>query len=352
MTAVSAQLLGVDEYAEWGKLVAGSPDGSIYATAEYLDTLCAAAGGRFRILGVRRGKDLVAGLPLYESETITGRVVRPRLLLYYLGPVIRRYESKYPSQQTARNLQALTALEEALETLGHSKIVLKGRHTVSDLRPFLQKGWTSWPSYSYLVALNDLVAQWERVDQNLRRLVDRCGQANMTVTDDDDFDSFLMLHDLTMRYHRAEPYLPAGQFGRWFRSLNQAGLAKLFLARLPDGEPIGAQIVLLGAHPVSHTVCAATHPAHRSLGASAFLRWRVFEWLAANGKLANDLTDAALNPVTHFKSQLGGDLVTNLVFENRGSARWRAANAVKSGYFAARNRAGVLANRLRSRASE
>jgi hypothetical protein len=48
------------------------------------------------------------------------------------------------------------------------------------------------------------------------------------------------------------------------------------------------------------------------MGASAFLRWRAFESLAQAGYAANDLTDASLNPVTRFKSQLGGELRATL----------------------------------------
>jgi len=48
------------------------------------------------------------------------------------------------------------------------------------------------------------------------------------------------------------------------------------------------------------------------MGASAFLRWRSFESLAQAGYAANDLTDAALNPVTRFKSQFGGRLTATL----------------------------------------
>jgi hypothetical protein len=57
--AIAVQTLRDSDYDEWGKLVATSPDGSIYATAAYLDTLCLAAGGRFRILAVRRGDQIV-----------------------------------------------------------------------------------------------------------------------------------------------------------------------------------------------------------------------------------------------------------------------------------------------------
>lgn len=335
------------DYPAWDRLVAASPDGSIYASAEYLDALSRSAGGRFRILGARRGEELVGGLPLYERVTSRGPYVAPRLLLYYLGPVLRRFDSKYPSQETSRNLEAIGALADAVAARRYAKVILKPRHTVPDLRPFLVRGWRSWPSYSYLVPLDTLAAQWQRVEQNLRRLIDRCASDGLSITEDDDFDDFLRLHRLTMEHHDAGIYLPEAGFRRWFELLRLAGLCRLFQARLRSGETVAAQIVLLGGHAVSHTVCAAADPAHRRLGASAFLRWRVFELLAAAGKSHNDLTDAALNPATHFKSQLGGDLVLNLVVETPGSLTWRLGDSMERAYRGLRNRAGAAVRRLR-----
>jgi hypothetical protein len=344
---VTVDILDSADFAAWENLVAISPDGSIYATAGYLDALCSAAGGRFRILAARRAGELVGGIPLYERDSRLGSFVSPRLLLYYLGPVLRRSESKYPSQQTARNLETLGALSNALVGLGHAQITLRSRHTVGDIRPFLAAGWSCTPSYSYLVSLSDLAGQRARVEQNLRRLVDRCASEGVAFSDDDDFESFLRLHHLTMGHHGAAAYLPNEAFRGWFQRLHRGGLCRLFQARLPDGQTLAAQVVLLGAHPVSHTVCAATDPAHRRLGAAAFLRWRAFEWLAAHGKTGNDLTDAALGSVTHFKSQLGGELVTNFVIQSRGTMTWRAGSALESGYWRIRQRAGALVRRGR-----
>jgi hypothetical protein len=63
-------------------------------------------------------------------------------------------------------------------------------------------------------------------------------------------------------------------------------------------------------------------------GAAAFLRWKVFEWLASRGYTKNDLTDAELNSVTHFKSQLGGDLVMNFVLQRPDNMMFRAHDAL------------------------
>jgi hypothetical protein len=59
------------------------------------------------------------------------------------------------------------------------------------------------------------------------------------------------------------------------------------------------------------------------------LRWRVFEDLARLGHVANDLTDASLGPVAHFKSQLGGTLETSLVLSRPEALRFRLGRAAR-----------------------
>jgi hypothetical protein len=332
------------EYPLWNRLVAASPDGSPYATPEYLDALCGAAGGGYRILGVFRGEELIGGLPLYERTSRAGRYVGPRLLLYYLSPVLRSLETRYPSQRTSRQVEALGALAEALGE--YDQVQLKCRHTIGDVRPFLVRGWAAQPSYSYLVQIGDLSAAWARVEQNLRRLVDRCAGQGVVFAEDDDFASFYELHRRTLDRKDAAVYLPEAAFRSLFVRLRALGACRLYHARLPDGRPIAAQLVLTGAHPVSHTVSAAADPDYLATGVNAFLRWRSFEALSALGFTGNDLTDAALNPVTHFKSQLGGDLVTCFVLSSPASRRWRLATGVSTTLVSLRGMAAKAARGL------
>lgn len=333
---IEVRLLENSDYDLWERLVAESPDGSPYASPRYLDALCTAAGGEFRILVAYKGDELVGGVPLYETAHRRLRTAGPRLLLYYLGPVLRRFESRYPSAHTARAVSSLNALCESIENIGFDRVTLKGRHTIDDVRAFASRGWSVWPSYSYVVPLDNMDEQRGRVEQNIRRLIERGSDSGLEITEDDDMASFLNQHDRTMALHGESPYLGSAAFRRWFEILSGDNLARLFHARLPGGESIASQIVLASAHPVSHTVCAAGNPAHRASGAAAFLRWGVFEKLSALGFKGNDLTDAALNPVTHFKSQLGGELVANFVLESPPTVRWTALHQVSSVYRGAR----------------
>jgi hypothetical protein len=316
------------ELDQWDHLVASSLDGSVYSTPAYLDVLCGVAGGSFRVVGVWLGDQLSGGIALYVSPHWYGAYAGPRLLLYYHSPVLRHYDSTYPSEITSRRVRILAALADALARQPLAGITLKCRHTVNDVRPFTNAGWWCTPSYTYIVPIGDLEAQKRRVEQNLRRLITRAEKHGITVTEDDDVETFHRLHAATMYRKDAGLYLSREAWGLYFARLRAQNLCRLYHARLPDGTAIAGQLVLLGPSPVSHTVMAVTDEAHLKLGASAFLRWKAFESLAGLGYTANDLTDAALNPVTHFKSQLGGTLELCHVVRLPPSPRLRFAQVV------------------------
>ncbi len=347
-----ASTLEESGYPAWNELVGAAPAGSIYARPEYLDALCTAAGGSFRILAAHQGEQLLGGIGLYERRDRLGRYAWPRLLLYYQGPVLRPSGSKYPSEQTASALKVLAALELGLRELRYDSVLLKARSPLLDVRPFLAQGWKATPGYTYVVPIADLAQARARIEQNLRRLIDRCEREGMVFSEDDDFDSFFALHAHTMDRIGWHVYLEAAEFRGFYQTLARQGLARLFFARLPDGQPAAAQLVLLG-HAVTHTVAAGADPAHLRSGATAFLRWKGFERLSQLGHTANDLTDATLNSVTHFKSQLGGVLEPWLMVRSRESVRFRLGRRATDLAGQARGAAGAVARRLlRRRAAD
>lgn len=298
----------------------------------YLDVLCRAAGGRFSVLGVRCGDELVGGVGLYELDSPHGTHVSPRHLLSYNGVVLRRYETRYPSQQTARHVKILSRLADALSNRGYSRVTLNCRSSQNDFRPFLAAGWSASPQYTYVVPISDLDQLWSRIEQNLRRLIKRCEKDGMTVDDDDDIAACFRMHASTMERKGRGPYLPEPAFRRYFETLRAENLCRLFHARLPNGRPIATQLVLLGPNPITHTVTAAADPEFLRTGVTAFLRWKVFESVSAMGFSGNDLTGAGLGPVTHFKSQLGGDLRLFLALDSPRAVENRFAGRAEAMY--------------------
>ncbi len=328
-TELSIRTIAENDYPTWNQFVADSPSGSIYALPAYLEVLCRATNARFSLVGVFKGSELVGGMPLYLSRFGPGWMASNRLLLYYHSPVIREYSTKVPFERTSRRLAIMQALESHLRSFDCLHLLLHIRHPNEDVRPFLSNGWEVQPNYSYVVDIADLNSAWGRVHQNLRRLIDRATKSGLTVTDDEDVASFYRLHLDTHRRKGAPVYLKEPAFLRYIQALQAQDLCRLYHARLPNGKSVAAQLVLTGAHPVSHTVCAGADPAHLALGSTPFLRWKAFESLSALGYAGNDLTDAALNDVTRFKGQLGGELVRNCVATRPGNRLFRAYRATR-----------------------
>jgi hypothetical protein len=349
---VRVEPLRQSELADWARLVRSSPQGTVYALPCYLAALCGAAGGRFVVLGVWHGEELAGGVALYECDSRYGRFVAPRLLLYYNGPVLRSYGTRYPSEQTARHLKTLAALEQAITARGYARVTLACSPALTDARPFLEAGWRAAPQYTYVVDIAEPPAQWERVEPNLRRLILRCGREGMACVADGDLDAFFALHARTMARKGGGLYLSAEGFRRYFDTLSRAGLCRLFNARQPDGRVVASQLVLLGPNGRCHVVAAAADEAFLRSGASAFLRWKSFEALSAAGWKEADLTDASLNPVTHFKSQLGGELQVLLALDAPRTLYYRLGSEAKAASLGARTALARALRRVRHRGDE
>lgn len=303
--------------------MAQSSMGSIYSLPEYLQVLSEITGGSYRVLGVFDGNELVAGIALYERKTSFGTFVSPRLLLYYNGLVLKQ------GLDEPRAIGVIQILERALRELPYGRLTFRSRGPGLDVHSFVSAGWQETPSYTYVVSLENLDSLWKRIDKNQRRLVRRCEESGMIFSEDHDFESFYSLHEETHLRKGAPLYLPKDQFGYYYKALSEKKLCQLYHARLVDGRVVATQLVLLGSHPITHTVSAAATDEYLRVGVNPYLRWKVFQKLAGAGYLGNDLTDATPNAVTRFKAQLGGDLIVNPVLSKKDSTWFQLGNSLQ-----------------------
>jgi len=297
------------QFDQWDRFVDASDQGSIYSQAFFLRALCEAAGTHFKILTIWKGTELLGGIGLHFVPSSYGARVHPRGLLYYNGVVLRNFATKHPASATYRQIEIVQQILKELDDKKYGSLEMTNRPTLTDLRAFIWDGWHLGVRYTYQAPLGDLDKLWDGAEQNVRRLIKRCEQTGMQFVANDDFETFYRLHRATCQRKGVSPYLPFEPFQRLYAALRARNCAQIFFACLPDGKPVAAQIVLFSAHPVTHTWAAGSDAQYLESGASAFLRWQVFEVLHQRGFQANDLTDAMNPSVAKFKSQFGGTLV-------------------------------------------
>ncbi len=318
----TTKLLSAEDYPAWNKLVTESATGSIYARPEYLDILCSATDGKFEIHGIFRKGALVGGIPLYWQTGRAGRVLTNRLLLYYNGLVVAESESRSPAKQQSLMIGCQSAASQLVKSLGFDSVTIHSR-VLEDSRAFREDGWHVRPHYTLTVELHDLDECWSRIDHNLQRLIRRSESKGITATVDNDFDQFFQQHESLCQKKSLPLYLPKDKFKTFFERLRELEFCSILHARTQDGRSIASLFILADQHPTTHTVVAASDAESHDAGAAAQIRWESFKYLSGKGYKENDLTDASLNSVTRFKSQLGGRLQQNLVLTLDPSKKYR-----------------------------
>ena len=297
------------DYGNWDRVVGESLGGSPYAMSGYLAALCQVTGSQHRLVAVFDEERIVGGVGLYIRKKRTQLFVRGRYLLYYNGPFVRRIDGASPATQEEHNLKVLAALERELRRSDYDPIEIKPRSTLADCRPFLEAGWRARPCYSYEVDIRDSDRCLASMHRNVRRQIRQAERADVNVYRSDAIEKFWTMHEHTCRRKSFPTYLSRSGMIDWFSTLSRKNLIRLYLAGNSNRDPYAGVLVLACNHPVTHTVCAASHDGNLPPGTNAWLRWNVFLDLSNEGYTGNDLTDAHEPSVARFKRQLGARLV-------------------------------------------
>ena len=328
--SLTVKYLDSSEFEEWDKFVDRSENGSIYSKSYFLEALSQVYSAGYRILAVYKNDELMGGVGIYFNKTRYGDKVHIPPLLYYNGLVIKEFPTKYPSVLTYKQLDIVNAIIDELEGGNYASVDLSSRYSFQDLRAFAWRGWKIWPRYTYVVPISDLNQQWNYVEQNVRRLINRCESENMSIVIDDDIETFIQLYQGTYQRKGLTSYINRDRFLKVYQTLKKHDACQIYYVSLPNGQRIATQVVLMTEHPVTHTWMAGSDPEFLKTGASAFLRWKVFEDLNRRGYAFNDLTDATIASVAKFKSQFGGNLEQSFVVYKVMSARLKLHNKFKS----------------------
>jgi hypothetical protein len=342
-----ARILDREEYPTWDSCVLELSTASPYHNSRYLECLAAATDAEFRLLGCFLDGQLVGGIPLYKTNSRFGTIVTPRSFLYYNGPWTADFANMGIAKADRRKNDTLHALSKWFESANLSRVRLKLSPSLTDTRSLLADGWRIRPTYTYVVALADLDALWDRMDRHARRMVARAKENGLFISRNSHPDKLFEFHEDVHKRKGAPLYLPREKFTSFVQRLISEDIASVHHAHLESGEIVASQLVLGAGYSVAHTICAGSAPQHDNSGSNAFLRWEAFRYLAEKGTNFNDLTDAALNTVSRFKASLGADVTLTMVAERPDTSLLRLFEAVRDAYDGTRRKAGAI---LRGRA--
>jgi len=296
------RMLKSSEYAEWDCFVMQSPQGSLFALSEWLQS----SGEEPVIYGCFRGSELVAGLPLVSRSLKFGFCAGTHPpLTPYLGVLFKGETGKYVSKISVEKEISRAIAKKLKEEF--SAISFNFSPGVVDLQPFIWEGFSSGVRYTYILNLNDIERVWTEMEATRRRNIRRAEKDGICVEDDGDFEKLFGLVEKTFQRQKMKVQFREVAF-RYHDLLKKQNKCRVFLARDREGVPI-AGVYIVWDWNRSYYLLGGYDPERSHHGSSALAMWAAIRFTKEELGLSEfDFEGSMIPQVEQFFRKFGGRL--------------------------------------------
>ena len=300
--------------AAWDRIVAASPQGSVFATCAYLK----AAGGHPSPWYCLKNDELRAAVLVHESADGTRAVLED--LVVYAGIMFAKADPKQNHAQImSEEFRVTSAVVEGLAE-AYKAVEFQAHPDFIDIRPFQWHNYGSdGPKFEVGVRFTSilkLVPSQSLEDNPMysaanasRRQEIRYGiKAGVTVEEECDLNLFSDLTVDTFRHQGLD--VPDDELGRKqtiLASLHAAGKVRMFIARTVDGIPISVAAMGLDGRR-AYYLFGANDSAQRNNFGGTMVIWHALNALAQAGVTELDMEGVNSPRRGYFKLSFGGTL--------------------------------------------
>jgi Acetyltransferase (GNAT) domain len=307
----------------YDELVAGSPQGSVFARSWWLDAV-APGGWRAHVVELGGAR---AAWPTVHWAGRYGAVHLGAPLTPYLGPILPARAGN-PHKARSQEVHLVEALVEAIGR--HAHLEARCHPAFSYWTPLAWHGFAQTTRYTWRLAPGDAEAAFRGLRENVRTDVRKAGRQGITVGEGALVD-FLPLRAHTLPAQRAAGATSAP--GALIRRLDAAAAEHaartVLVARDGEGRP-HAGAYLVHDDRFTYYLMAGSDPELRGSGAASLVLWTAVERALGRGA-GFDFEGSMLRPVERFFRAFGGDPAPYSVVRSTPSAALRAEVAVKRG---------------------
>lgn len=278
MARLEVRELGKDELQLWDTLVAGSDQGTVFHTSNWLFKNASLLNQVLILLGCYEGEKLVGGCPLFlsnRSSILRLAFSTPRLTPY--GGVIASGMGSAKQRRKDMHIWDITlSIQEYIAQKRLEYVNLVNAPGLTDIRAFTQSGWSPEVYYTYILPLdNDILKDAAKdVRQNIRK-AQKQGIYSTVKFDPDVF------WDLTVRTFAKQGRKPLSSRAHLvglLEMIHQQGIGEMRIANTPSGETVAADVTVWDTK-MAHSWAAAASPEHLNTGASTLLCYDLFNSL-------------------------------------------------------------------------
>lgn len=302
MSTYEIAYLDEDDYDRWDGFVSDSPTGTLFHKSHWIRTVY----GDFEVCTVKKGEELLAGLPLAPTSELGIRVLGHPSLTPYFGVVFKDMsQRKRVSEITEQKKTGEHIAAELKDSFDRVHLYTTPREV--NLLPFKWAAYSFTLRYTYLLDVTDVDRVWDEMAGDHRSDIRRADRDGVTVTRTDDIETALDLVEKT--YERQDRRFGARDTAREIHAvLSDRDEAAAFVARDDTDVPVAA-IYLLWDGKRAYYLLGGYDDERGQRGATAMVLWRAIQYTDEDLGLPEfDFEGSDIPGIERFFRQFGGEL--------------------------------------------
>lgn len=290
------------DYEDWDEFVKKSPQGTLFHTIYWHEK----TSSDFEVYNCFKGEELIGGVPVPYSELGGLKVVHPPRLTPYGGPIFNISSSKYVSKLSTQKKVSSAIIKKLKEDFA---CVYNWAFSpqLTDLQPFMWKGFNVDVNFTYILPLDNLAKIWQEMDKKRRNDI-RKSEENLHVEAIDKFEEMYKLVEKT--FTRKEGFRAKSKsfLIELHKTLREKNRCKTFLSKDEKGNPM-AGVYIVWDNEKAYELLSGFDPEKASRGANPLAVWESIKFAKEElGLNYYDFEGSSIPGVEKYYRYFGGKL--------------------------------------------
>lgn len=318
----SVRELTSDEYALWDKLVAISPQRSIFSQRWWMDIV---TRGGVRLLGCFENDRLQAGMPIWPCTTLGVKRLRQPPLTPFWGPILHPLEGKYATRLSAET-DILRAFAQALAPWPDINFTM--HPSLNNWLPFYWHSFNQMTRYTYRIDnLEENLPTAKSLHRSIRNALNRAESHGLTIREMVDP---IVIADLSRMSMERQDLESSAEIRAFWPELARAAEERNCILNTVAVDPEGiihAGYAIVWDDCYAYDLYGGGNPHYRESGGGTLALKHLIERAAAYVP-AFDFEGSMLESIGRFFRQFGGELTPYFSVSRAASKRLNCARAL------------------------
>jgi hypothetical protein len=305
----------IEDTSLWDDFVKTSPQGTVFSTSQWLNTVKSVQGGESGVVGVWKDDQLVAGVSCIHVSRGPFKKATSPVLTPYGGIIYRPDPGKRPSEAESFNMSCAEQLISYFSTRYHH-VFLVHAPELKDIRPFTWAGWCEKVHYTYIMDITDIERLWDLIERKVRTVI-RNAESSLELGGPVDKEHFTELYKRIYRDRGLNPPISPDMVSAMLQRIINTNLAEMRTVRDKYGQIISAMVLVYDAQCV-YAWISGSIPGENASGAFSLLFWDAVK-RHSGIRDRFDMVGANIPTISFFKKRFAGTLTPYYVTEKYSS---------------------------------